>query len=357
MRIQSTWECLCLIIARAWCILVYLCALCACGRLTPAPTSVSDPTAWATLAVTPALTVTPTLVASPTPAFSPIPEPSSTTRPITSSPEPEPGRILFAEGTISATVISTLQSGGVDLYILRALAGQTLIVDIAAPHPVLLNVWGVDGTVLKEEVGGTTHWQGTLPYTQDYLVELASTGPEIDYQMTITVPRLVEPTPTQSIYRNVEYDFEVRYPSDFAVEATCSDAALMGDPVVSFHLAGPQHYAGTNLVEASVIIGVGQSEEIRATCMSPRTPLEEYLGEKEINSVTFYQVSRVGVATGNVYDVTSYRTLRGNACYEIALFLHFHDVGVYKPGTVSAFDRETVMNRLSQVLYTFRFTE
>jgi hypothetical protein len=140
------------------------------------------------------------------------------------------------------------------------------------------------------------------------------------------------------------------------LEVNCDPAAVIGDPQISFRLMGTLYYAGTNLVEACVITAASRSEETRSTCPEPRIPYEEYLVSKN-STLTFSQVSRVGVATGNVYDITSYRVLHNDACYEVALFLHYSDLGVYAPGTVSEFNREQVMDRLKQVFYTFRFTE
>lgn len=324
-------------------------------RSAPVPTPI--PAASASPAITPTV---PSLASgwetytSDTPTSMPDPSPTAWL-PTTSTPEPDPRRILFAEDATSATVIHTLQPGETDHYVLRALAGQILIVDIAASHPVLLNVRGVDGTVLKGAVDGTAHWEGMLPSTQDYFVELVSSGPEIDYQMDVTIPEPVEPAPTQGIYRSAEYGFEVQYPADLVVEQTCAPAALLSDPIVTFRLAGDQYYAGTNLVQACVTIGASRSEEARSMCAAPRAPHEEYLGEQEINSIAFHKSSRVGVATGNVGEVTWYRTLYDGTCYEIGLFLYFHDVGVVEPGTVCEFDRAEVTSRLEQVLHAFRF--
>ena len=318
---------------------------------TPGPTeTVPAPIPTSTVAApTPTSTVTALPTAMPSPTSTPTPQPPTPT------PEPEPRRIRFAAGAMDAMMIGTLPPGGAERYVLRALAGQTLVVDITAPHPVLLSVWGADGTVLKREVGGTSHWEGELPSTQDYLLELASTGPGIDYRMAITIPGLVEPTPSLNVYRNEGYGFEVQYPSDFTVEAACSPEAVTADPVVSFRLTGDPYYAGTNLLDACVIVGVDRSADARATCLEPR-PIEEYLGQEQINAITFSKGSRGGVAAGNIYDVTSYRTLHHDACYEIALFLHSHSLGVYSPGTVSEFDRQEVMDRLVQILHNFRFT-
>jgi hypothetical protein len=52
---------------------------------------------------------------------------------------------------------------------------------------------------------------------------------------------------------------------------------VIGDPQMSFRQMGTLYYAGTNLVEAWVIIGASRSEEARSTCPEPRIPYEEYL--------------------------------------------------------------------------------
>jgi len=347
--------------------LVLLCVcplLAACGTLevgiarTPTPQASPTPGPTETVpAPTPTSTVpapTSTSTATALPTATPSPASTPTPQPPTPTPEPEHRRIRFAAGATDAMMIGTLPPGGAERYVLRALAGQALILDVTAPHPVLLSVWGADGAVLKRAVGGTSHWEGELPSTQDYFLELASAGPGIDYRMAVTIPGLVEPTPSLNTYRNEEHDFEIQYPSDFAVEVTCSPEAVTADPVVGFRLIGDRYYAGTNLLDACVVIGVDRSAEARATCLEPR-PIEEYLGQEQINAITFSKGSRGGVAAGNIYDVTSYRTLHHDACYEIALFLHSHSLGVYSPGTISEFDRQEVIDRLVQILHTFRF--
>jgi len=73
------------------------------------------------------------------------------------------------------------------------------------------------------------------------------------------------------------------------------------------------------------------------------------------NGIPFARIGRSGVAAGHIYDVTSYRTVHADACYEITLFIHYANVGVYEPGTVAEFDEETVDDKLATLLHTFRF--
>jgi hypothetical protein len=256
-------------------------------------------------------------------------------------------------------VNGTLPPFGTNRYALRALAGQALVVDIAAPLPLVLSVLGENGTVLVlERMDEKTRWEGRLPSTQDYLLELVSTGAAIGYHLTVTIPGLTESTPAaMSTYRNAEYGFEVKYPSDFGVGLTCPTAGVIHDPVISFRLVGDPYYAGTNLLDACVTISVDRGEAARSTCLGPRDSHEKYLGQEQINGILFSKVFLGGVAAGHIHDAIIYRTLHAGACYELASFLRYSDPGAYAPGTVSEFDREGVINGLRQVLTTFRFAD
>jgi hypothetical protein len=101
-----------------------------------------------------------------------------------------PTRIEFAPGTTSATVSGNLAAGG-DLryYILRALAGQTIVVEsTSTPAPV--TVW------LQSEDGASFFWAdesgrlvAQLPATQDYVLTISTpnaAGPT-DYTLTVTI--------------------------------------------------------------------------------------------------------------------------------------------------------------------------
>ncbi len=103
-----------------------------------------------------------------------------------------PVRIRFAPGATSATVTGSLEEGDMRHYVLRALAGQRMIV---APHTttgqVGLVISGADGQVLLSgrvgRPGGV--YDGILPATQDYLITVrAEGGTGADYTLEITIP-------------------------------------------------------------------------------------------------------------------------------------------------------------------------
>lgn len=103
---------------------------------------------------------------------------------------PEPERIVFAPGTTGTTVSGMLPSGGIERYILRALAGQTMTLAVGADPAGALSivVETEDGNYLT---GGTDEapLSLTLPGTQDYLITLTSpmAAPAIAYEMAIEI--------------------------------------------------------------------------------------------------------------------------------------------------------------------------
>jgi len=64
--------------------------------------------------------------------------------------EPEPTRIQFEPGATSATVGGNLEPHGSKMYVLRALGGQTMDVEVISPgNNVGLSIWGADGQFLN----------------------------------------------------------------------------------------------------------------------------------------------------------------------------------------------------------------
>ncbi|HUW09871.1 MAG TPA: hypothetical protein VM537_09075 [Anaerolineae bacterium] len=130
---------------------------------------------------------------TPTPTFPPpTATPAATPPPptVTPTPWPEPVRIQFPAGATSATVTGRLAGNGSVIYVLRALAGQTMQLAVAAPAGSLnMSIWGADGTVLKGYGAEAREWSGLLPSTQDYFIHLLSVQPAT-YSLTVSIPPL-----------------------------------------------------------------------------------------------------------------------------------------------------------------------
>jgi heat shock protein HslJ len=123
---------------------------------------------------------------------------ASPTHTPTAAPTPSPVRINFQPGATSATVKAELPASGSDLYVLRALEGQTMTVELSFTEgKAILAIWGKDGEVLISDHAEATRFQGVLPSTQDYFILLKGRPDgSSEYSLKVTIPPLEEDQPT-----------------------------------------------------------------------------------------------------------------------------------------------------------------
>ena len=97
--------------------------------------------------------------------------------------------IRFESGGTSAVVEGRLEAGATERYLIGAVAGNALSVDVSAPDgEVTLGIQGVDGTVLLSEQAGVTSWYGELPQTHGYFISIVSVGQAAtDYMMAVVI--------------------------------------------------------------------------------------------------------------------------------------------------------------------------
>lgn len=121
-------------------------------------------------------------------------EPTSIPTSIGHQSTPVPDRIDFEAGATSTTVMAILQASGSYQYVLSALAGQTMTVDLSFTEgQAILVIWGKNGNVLLSDHAETSHFQGVLPSTQDYLILVRGRPDgETVYRMDITIPPLMQ---------------------------------------------------------------------------------------------------------------------------------------------------------------------
>jgi len=108
-----------------------------------------------------------------------------------------PVRLTFAEGDTSTEVSGLVMPGTARHYVIRALGGQTMTVDITTTSGQISTVvFGADGTVLQSGNIPLSDFSGPLPTTQDYLIVLNSIAAiAANYTMRVTIPPLDEATP------------------------------------------------------------------------------------------------------------------------------------------------------------------
>ncbi len=159
----------------------------------------------------PAVTLTP--LPQPTPTNAPVPTVQVPTAgvtpaaPVPTAPvAPSSGlkRITFSAGGTSATLQGTLGVNGIDRYVLRAQAGQTLLVTVSSQAQTLLSVNGANGDVYKSQGAGGSSWNGVLRMTQDYILTISTpTGTPAVYTLLVAVPPIT-PT-TQDVPQRIEF--------------------------------------------------------------------------------------------------------------------------------------------------------
>jgi hypothetical protein len=99
-----------------------------------------------------------------------------------------PVRISFRLGAISGSVNDRVPAGSTQYYVLRALEGQNMQVDLTPPDDLQLSVYAADGTVLKSSSSSGASFSGELPSTQDYILAVTSGTQPVSYTLKVTIP-------------------------------------------------------------------------------------------------------------------------------------------------------------------------
>lgn len=98
-------------------------------------------------------------------------------------------RVSFGPGGTEASAAGQLAAGTSAKYVLSLVAGKTFIVQTTgAPDPVAISVYGADGTVLQSPMGSLPGFEGQIPSTQDYFVDVIAGGGPTAYTVTFTAP-------------------------------------------------------------------------------------------------------------------------------------------------------------------------
>ena len=111
---------------------------------------------------------------------------------------PAPVRLSFEPGGTSVSVEGKIEAGGVNDYVINAMAGQTMMVSLdSLNRDVFLTIYGVqDGQPLVRSALGQTMWTGTLPGTQDYMVKAVSEGAAATtYWLQVVIPARIKFAP------------------------------------------------------------------------------------------------------------------------------------------------------------------
>jgi hypothetical protein len=96
-------------------------------------------------------------------------------------------RIRFQTSATSGVMSGHLGPRLTRDYVLRASAGQIMQVSLQSNAGANILIWGADGTPLKSWTNQEQGWQGKLPKTQDYYVQVVALDRAMSYCLRVTV--------------------------------------------------------------------------------------------------------------------------------------------------------------------------
>ena len=161
-------------------------------------------------------------------------------------------RIEFGLGTTSTTIETTLEAGESRTYVFRAMQGQSLLANAVSPNQnVYLNVYAADtGIALDSREMDVTSWNGELPATHDYLIELTATGKQsTECTLQVIIPKLIQFDPdAASIF--LRSNINAGYAMDYIipVEAGQTLTATIESPGDDVYLVAYGLESGVSLV-------------------------------------------------------------------------------------------------------------
>lgn len=102
-------------------------------------------------------------------------------------------RIQFPAGATSVSLINqSVGANGVSEYVLNAMEGQLMSVQVVSASPLYLTIFGAeDGAVFARSDFKQSAWMGELTETQDYIIQVVNPGGAAVYTLNVTIPAWV----------------------------------------------------------------------------------------------------------------------------------------------------------------------
>ncbi len=175
-------------------------------------------------------------------------------------------------------------------------------------------------------------------------------------------------TLTESTFTDSAKTFSITHPKDFILVAGgaknakvptqqwMSGATVKGSVLATVYI--PRAFQPkTNFGEATVNVGVSSDKIAILSCTSPQPNAGQIaIGSTNINGVNFSIISSTDAGAGNLYDITSYRTVYKNKCYNIETTVHSMNIGNYPTDQgINAYDKDAVQKVLDDVVNSFTF--
>ena len=163
----------------------------ACVGLAAPSAPTASPNDIATVVAATMQAITPQNTPAPIPATAIPPTPAPTNLPaIAPTPVPPAAtRINFLTGATAGVVSAPIQPGQIQYYVLQAMQGQPMIVDVnSLNNDVTLSINTQGGTSLLSASARQTGWQGRLPTTEDYYLGIHGGTTTENFTLTVQIP-------------------------------------------------------------------------------------------------------------------------------------------------------------------------
>jgi len=96
--------------------------------------------------------------------------------------------VSFPTGASSVTLSGSAPNGSVVAYALACKANQVMTASLNVPNTVAyFDVLGIASGTLLSPTDQATKWSGTLPSSQDYIIEVIPVGGQVNYTLTVSV--------------------------------------------------------------------------------------------------------------------------------------------------------------------------
>ncbi len=119
----------------------------------------------------------------------------------------------------------------------------------------------------------------------------------------------------------------------------------------------PQSFQpNTNFGDAKFTVGTSADTAAVASCSTGPTALGVQKSVVTINGQHYAKILYSDAGAGNLYETTSYRTVRNNQCYTIEYTIHSTNIGNYDPSQgITAYDKTAVTNVMESIVQSVTF--
>ena len=124
-------------------------------------------------------TATPILVTDPPPTSTPTLLPAT--------------RISFAPGATYGSATGTIQPGETKSFVLKAMMGQPFLASVSSKNnDIAMSIVSEDKVELLPAEQNRSSWQGSLPATQDYYIEIIGAQETENFSLWVSIPSRIK---------------------------------------------------------------------------------------------------------------------------------------------------------------------